>query len=314
MEPLKRFMWGKKDVDKSKSKDQLQISLPIEGSFKKVTGVRLVTDWPSRKFLGSLYSGYPPSVSPTIAFTPQARGREETIAYLNTGSSGSLTSLLTEQDKASEQIKRGPHTQGTREVQQILEEPTHHSLQQLYDLQREAEMKVHYGTPGVVMYNFSKSFGWNQTKGTNLPPLQLRNLDKRRKGIRFAASTAPYLPPINSLVPQQPTPSASTSHQKEKNERQVPRCPTPVSEPGGWRDVDPPEDIADIRLQAYFETPLGGGETDHSDEVSDEEVDENSEGESAPVIGLALTSSERRATAIKVIPVTSSQIRQVSIH
>lgn len=315
MEPIKKFLWCKSHV-KSKSKDRPHISLPVEGSFQKGASNNLFTKWPSRITPGSRHSGYPRSVSPTISFTPQGRGREETLEFLKKGTSESLSSLLTERDKASEHIKLGPNTKGTHEVQQILREPTYHSVQQLHSLQRRTEMEVRYGTPGAMIYNFSKSLGWNQAAGSQLPPLQLRCFNTRMNEIQFASASIPPLPfsPINWLIlPQQPAPEKSIPDGVNRDRLQYHGRSSPISEPGGWRDTEQ-VDIADMRPELTLEMPLGDTIAS-SDSSINEVVDEDSEGESYPCgIGVASTTSERQATAVKMTSVSNGQVRQVHMQ
>ncbi|KAI0456682.1 hypothetical protein F5B21DRAFT_467519 [Xylaria acuta] len=103
-------------------------------------------------------------------------------------------------------------------------------------------MAVRYGAPGVVIYNFSKSRGWN--RASRIPSLQLRDPD--------VSVPAVPLSPINWLVlPNLKPPQTSGCGYKDESREQWARS-SPVSEPGGWRDTE----------QMAHVTPLGGGERD----------------------------------------------------
>ncbi|RYC54140.1 hypothetical protein CHU98_g12069, partial [Xylaria longipes] len=242
----------------------------------------------------------------TIAFVPQDRGREETIAWLDAGTSESLVALLTERDQAARQVRRGPKTKGTREVQLILNKPSRKTVEKLHRVRRQAEMALRYGTPGVVMYKFSKSLGWNRASGSRVPSLQLSVSLLRGPRVRV-----PAVPPspINWLVlPTLKTPQISECGYKDEAREQWARSSSPVSEPGGWRDTEQ-MDTPNPRPDLTHVPPSGGGERDF---VPGEEEHEEDEGAYDPynTNDVPSTPSESCATAIKVIPLSASQTRE----
>lgn len=125
MKFIKHFFASKKKKSSQKPDQPAHVSEPVDGSFEKVTPE------------GSPRAVYPPQVSfhrqrsshysagnATLSFIPQEYARNETMAWLNSGTSNALESLLTERDRAAKQVQRGPMTKGTNEVQLILNEPS----------------------------------------------------------------------------------------------------------------------------------------------------------------------------------------------
>ncbi|KAI3329282.1 hypothetical protein HD806DRAFT_279377 [Xylariaceae sp. AK1471] len=320
MESIKRFFSPKKSKSKSKSKKRPRISSPVNGSFEKLTP----DSGPQAVYSPRLSSRRNNHVSrATTTFTPEDRGRAETIAWLNTGTSQSLATLLTERDQAAKQIRRGPKTKGTKEVQLILHKPSRKAVEQLHRVRRQAEMVVRYGAPGIVAYNFSKSLGWNQASASKLPPLQLRDFGTRMREIGTVSARLPAVPftPITWLVLPTPTAAQGPKLQRQalscevgdEQQEEPARSWSPVSEPGGWRDSEK-MDIADSRLDLTQEVPVG--EIEGLFVVGEEEEEEEEgEGEYDPydVNVVPVTPFESEATAIKVASVSSRQIRQVHV-
>ncbi|KAI8954200.1 hypothetical protein F4801DRAFT_596246 [Xylaria longipes] len=303
MDRIKRFFIPNKNASKTRYKKQ--ISSPVEGTFQRLSpksdSIAAYSPQLSshHQYCSDSHIGHE-----TIAFVPQDRGREETIAWLDAGTSESLVALLTERDQAARQVRRGPKTKGTREVQLILNKPSRKTVEKLHRVRRQAEMALRYGTPGVVMYKFSKSLGWNRASGSRVPSLQLR-------GPRVRVPAVPPSP-INWLVlPTLKTPQISECGYKDEAREQWARSSSPVSEPGGWRDTEQ-MDTPNPRPDLTHVTPSGGGERDF---VPGEEEHEEDEGAYDPynTNDVPSTPSESCATAIKVIPVCSQHIRKVKL-
>ncbi|KAI1750936.1 hypothetical protein F4782DRAFT_228426 [Xylaria castorea] len=301
MECIKRFFISNKVENKARSKKQ--ISSPVDGSFQRVS--------PENNFIAA-YSPRPSSRHQcssdshfghaTISFLPQDRGREETIAWLNTSTSESLVALLTAIDQAAKQVRRGPRTKGTREVQLILNEPSRRTVEKFHRVRKQAEMAVRYGTPGVVVYNFSKSCGWNSASTSRVPSLQLKDHRVNKPAVSFS--------PINWLVLPNLKPPQITDYSCKDESREW-ALSSPVSEPGGWRDTEQ-MDISDLKLDLTQVTLLKGGEKAFA---LGEEEHEDDEGEYGPynINDVPSTSSESYATAVKMIPVCSQDIRMVEL-
>ncbi|GAW21665.1 hypothetical protein ANO14919_111880 [Xylariales sp. No.14919] len=231
MQSIKKIFTSNKKKSKSKFRQDPQVSSPVEGSFETLTSERSLTNvYPSQLPSGDSHVG-----QATIDFIPQARGREETIAWLNT-------------DQAAKQIRRGPRTEATKEVQLILESPSCKTVEEFHHIRQQSEIAVRYGAPGVFVYNFSKSLGWNQASGSRLPSLQLRGFETRMKEIRNAYSSIPAVPfsPINWLALPKSTGAQQSEarrqlsnygHEYELQEQEV-WASSPISEPGGWRDSE----------------------------------------------------------------------------
>ncbi|KAI0009756.1 hypothetical protein F4779DRAFT_352499 [Xylariaceae sp. FL0662B] len=169
----------------------------------------------------------------TTTFTPEGRGKEAILAWLDTGESEALVHLLQERDLAERQVRRGPRTKGTREVQDVLRKPSIKTLEYFHRVRRQAELTIRYGVPGAVAYNFSKSLGWNKIAASRLPPLQLRSFGAMMKEHAGLFGDSPRIPPI----PSTPidwldlgTPGTSCHNGQFLS---------PISEVGGWRDTPP---------------------------------------------------------------------------
>ncbi|KAI8632026.1 hypothetical protein F5Y19DRAFT_422885 [Xylariaceae sp. FL1651] len=256
MDSIKRWLDPKKSKSKSKSKKRPQTNLPFSGNLEKLTpdrsyqtAIAPLSSSRQRK-KGDNQFGFT-----TTTFMPQERGRDATIALLNTGTPESLAKLLTERDHAAKQVRRGPKTKGTTEVQLILRKPSCKAVEKLYRVRQQAEVAVRYSAPAVVAYNFSRSLRWNQKSALKLPSLQLRAFGPAMmREIRTASAKIPAavpFAPIDWLV--LPTPTAATQgyvcEEDEESQPQPPaRCWSPVSEPGGWRDGATEEDIAALGL------------------------------------------------------------------
>ncbi|KAI0817964.1 hypothetical protein GGR55DRAFT_622808 [Xylaria sp. FL0064] len=143
-------------------------------------------------------------------------------------------------------------------------------------------MAIRYGMPGVVVYNFSRLFGWNKTASSKLPSLQLKDFETRMKEVESATASMRPIPfsPINWLKLPKPTaayqsmPGGLADCEDEGTVQQA-RSSSPISEAGGWRDGDH-VDIADWRLDPLYEMPMREREGNF---VAEEETDENYIGE-----------------------------------
>ncbi|KAI0910602.1 hypothetical protein F4823DRAFT_561778 [Ustulina deusta] len=318
MEHIKRFFASKKTKGKPKSMKRLEISSPVEASFKKLTPESSsITGYPARLSSRCQYRGDSAPGSAITSFIPRDRGREETISWLNTGTCESLASILTVRDQAAKQIRRAPRTKGTKEVQLILKKPSCKAVEQLHHLQKQTEMAIRYGAPGVVVYNFSKSLGWNQASTSRLPSLQLRDFETRMKELKVAAASIPAVPfsPMNwfvlaeSTIAHQPIPQRQLSNYEDGDELQPARSSSPISELGGWRESEQ-VDIADLRPDPPYSMPI----SEREGVWGTEEEGEDYEGEYDPYdINAPSTPYESQAIAIKVTPVWSRQIRQVRV-
>ncbi|KAI0553606.1 hypothetical protein F4679DRAFT_427678 [Xylaria curta] len=291
MERIKRLFIS----DKSESKPgfKKRISAPVEGSFRRLspegTSVAAYSPRAFSRHQCNSHFGHA-----TIPFVPQDRGREETIAWLNTGTSESLAALLTVRDQAATQVRRGPRTKGTREVQVILKEPSRKAVENLYHVQERAEVAIYYGVPGIVVHNLSKSCGRNRASTSRIPSLQLRDLE-------ISVLAVPSFLPINWPVLPNLTPPQMAGYGDGDGRS------SPISEPGGWRDIEQ-MDISVIKPNLTQVTWSGGGERNsaHGNEHEREYDPYNSN-------DVPSTPSERCATAIKVIPVCSQHIRKVKL-
>ncbi|KAK7744810.1 hypothetical protein SLS62_010043 [Diatrype stigma] len=110
-------------------------------------------------------------------FTPQAKGSEATLAWLEQRTPDALGRLLSERDRAEKQNSRGPRTKGTKEVKDILMKPCRTTVEQLQNVRNQAELTVRYGaTTGAVVYNLGKSLGrTTRSSAPKLPSLQLKD-------------------------------------------------------------------------------------------------------------------------------------------
>ncbi|KAI0428860.1 hypothetical protein F5Y09DRAFT_343267 [Xylaria sp. FL1042] len=229
----------------------LPISMSVEESSMKLTSESSpITKYSPRDSSHCGNIGDPHINNATISFIPQDRGREQTIAWLNTGTCESLTSLLTERDQAARQIQRGPRVKGTNEVQQILQNPSCKAVEQLHSLKKQTEMAMRFGMPGVVVHNFSRSFRWNKTASSKLPSLQLKDSGARVNEIESASAKVPPLPfsPIDWF--DLPIEGELANYEHEDTPQQV-RSWTPMSEPGGWREIKQ-VDITDLKPDSFY--------------------------------------------------------------
>ncbi|KAI0486546.1 hypothetical protein F4859DRAFT_511537 [Xylaria cf. heliscus] len=312
MERIKRIFISKKNKNKSRYKKQ--ISSPVEGSFHILSAEsNSIAAYPLRPSSHRQHSNDSNVDHATIAFVPRDRGREATIEWLHAGTSESLVALLTEKDHAAHEIRRGPKTKGTREVQRILSKPSRKTVEKLHRVREQAEMAVRYGAPGVVVYNFSRSWGWNLSSGARMPSLQLRR-DPRANRVVPAVPFSPInwlvLPNLGTIVTQRPQDRVSDCGYDERVMGEWARSSSPISEPGGWRDTEQMDD-SNSRLDLARATPLRGEERDS---VSGEEHGED-EGEYDPynTIDVPVTPPECQATAITMIPACGQDIREVKL-
>ncbi|KAI8965939.1 hypothetical protein F5Y11DRAFT_234645 [Daldinia sp. FL1419] len=119
-------------------------------------------------------------------WTPQSHGEEETLAYIETGSSYDLARLLDERDRVGKKARRCSRPKCEKETRVVLREPAIHSVMQLHQVCRQAEVVARYGLTGKIAYNFSKPTGWNRLNLSRLPSLQLRpprKASKKRRGL-----------------------------------------------------------------------------------------------------------------------------------
>ncbi|KAI1277153.1 hypothetical protein F5Y07DRAFT_114415 [Xylaria sp. FL0933] len=251
-------------MSKPNCEKRFQVDMPVKRSFRKPTSERSsMAKHPHEDASPCQNIGDPHSSNASISFMPQDHGREQTIAWLNTGAYESLASLLTERDQAASQIRRGPRAKGTNEVQQILKNPSCKTVEQLHCLKKQTEMAVRYGKPGVVVYNFSRLVGWNKTTSSKLPSLQLKDFETRMKEVESAtASMGPIqFSPINWLkIPKpiaayQSMPGGGLADCEDEDTVQQARSLSPLSEVGGWRDGNQ-VDIAESRLDPLYEMPM----------------------------------------------------------
>ncbi|KAI1428371.1 hypothetical protein F5Y12DRAFT_57472 [Xylaria sp. FL1777] len=318
MDSIKRF-FTKKNKDKPTCKKRPKISSPIERNCEKLTVENSsVSGYPPRLSSCHRYRGQSHISSATTSFIPRDRAREETITWLNSGTYESLAPLLTERDKAAKQIRRGPRTKGTKEVQLILKNPSRNAVEQLHRLQQQTEMAIRYGAPGVVVYNFSKSLGWNQASTFRLSSLQSKDFETIMKEMSIASAAMPPIPfsPMNWLVLPEPTiahqsgprrPLQPLSNYEHADELQQARSSSPISEPGGWRDSEQ-VDIADLGPEL-----LRDSETEVIRVIGEREGEDH-KGEYDPYDNNVVSGPfESQAIAMTVTPVYSQQIRQVSV-
>ncbi|KAH8164093.1 hypothetical protein CIB48_g4140 [Xylaria polymorpha] len=270
MEYIKQLFTSNRNENKARYKKQT--NLPVEGGFHSISPKsKPMAAYHPRASSNYQYSNDSHLEYATTAFIPQDRGREETIEWLNSGTSESLVALLTAQERAAKQVQRGPRTKGTREVQLILNKPSRKTVERLHHVRERAEMAVRYSTPVVVIYNFSKSCGWNRAPASRIPSLQLRD---HKVGVPAASlSTIKSLVPLNlkSLVTQ-------CLQQQVSDCGDQYRSWSPVSEPGGWRDTEE-MNTPSMRLDITHATPLEGRERDV---ILGEEEHEGDEGEYDP--------------------------------
>ncbi|KAI1260994.1 hypothetical protein F5Y18DRAFT_440790 [Xylariaceae sp. FL1019] len=273
MESIKRFLHIRST---SSTKNRRKSSATVEGTFEKNN------------------SHLQEAGNVTSPFTPTERGRNATIEFLNSGTLDSLKALLSERDTAAKQVRRGPKTKGTKEVQLILRQPSRKTVAQLHRACHQAGIAIKYGATGVVAYNFSKSFGWNQSAAFT-PPLQLKQFGEIMQDVRpTTGRISSVFTPIDWLVlPSRSQEQAQESPREALGDKPEDscegqdveqRCWTPFSEPGGWRDC---EEMPEVFC-------IGEGE-------EGEEEDEFDQG----------CTSE--ALAVSVTSIASQQVRTVQV-
>ncbi|KAJ2994673.1 hypothetical protein NUW58_g1499 [Xylaria curta] len=251
MERIRPRRRSKRNEGKPKRKE---INSPIEGRATKLTlDSGLIFPYPPHISSQSQWDSDACAGRETTTFVPQDRGREETIAYLNAGTSESLHALLTERDQAAKQVQNGPKTRGTQEIQEILDQPSCKTVAQFHEVRQRSEMTVRYGTAGVVMYNFSKSWGWNRRNSTSrLPSLQLKSSGTMMRGVAPVSIPAVPFSPIDWFILPEPTttqqPRSRQEFSESEHEGEMPGCLSPISEPGGWRDLGITGSIDEIPL------------------------------------------------------------------
>ncbi|KAI2640552.1 hypothetical protein GGS26DRAFT_599629 [Hypomontagnella submonticulosa] len=165
-----------------------------------------------------------------MGFTPQSQGSAATLAWLESGTLEDLTQLLGERDHAAKQLRCGPKTMGTAEVQLILREPSIRSMEHLHRVRDDAELTLKYGAPGRVAYNFSKSFTWNKNNAQKVPSLQLMDFEetmvKDHRGLFTNLSQYPPILPTQSWLDLRASKISTGNNQS----------PSPITEPVLVRD------------------------------------------------------------------------------
>ncbi|GAP86099.1 hypothetical protein SAMD00023353_0302280 [Rosellinia necatrix] len=252
---------------------------------------------------------------PKITFTPQARGHNETLLWVNTGTSESIGALLMARDRAVKELRRGLRTKGTKEIQKILSEPSLESVEQLHDVQIRNQVALRYGTPGVVAYNFSRSLGWNRASASQPSPPQLIDIGTRPPKVGDTPKDTQIAPsfPIDWIVLPDSTATQQTTPQRQpqphycpndKLEEDAGRSLSVVSEPGGWRDIEQ-MDVADFRLDFTRDMEL---------ELAGEQFCQSGDDEYDPydVNTTTGTPFEGQATLVTLTQ-TSGMIRQIRI-
>lgn len=316
MESIKRLFTAKKDESQFHSKERPEISPPVAGSLVKLTPGNSPPVPPQGPSLCRQYH----TNHATTTFTPVDRGREETLAWLTKGTLESLKALLTSRDQHARQVRRGPKTKGTREVQLILKQPSRKTVEQLHGIKQQAELNILCGAIGIVYYNFSRSFGWNKASVTRVPSLQLQDLVTRMRGIKTVSMSLPAVlyTPIDWLVLPTPTaaqkpkpqPKISSGEHEEEEQEEPARCWSP--EPGGWRDSRY-TDITDMRAdftlnmsskkgEVHFTTSEKDEEGEEAEDDVEADEEENSKGEYDPddVDIVTVTPDGIEAMAIKI--------------
>ncbi|KAI1083207.1 hypothetical protein F5B20DRAFT_529051 [Whalleya microplaca] len=294
MEAIKKWLNPKK----KKKANKKQTSPPLNCSSSES-----LTDSKAKPTFGSA----------TTTFTPEGRGRDATLAWLDTGRSEALVDLLQERDIAESQVRRGPKTKGTKEVQDILRKPSMKTIEYLHRVRRQAELTVRYGVPGAVAYNFSKSLGWNKIAASQLPPLEFRDFGAMMKEHRVLFSNSPRIP---STPPTPPTPidwlDLGTSGPLCGNGRSL----SPISEPGGWRDT-PPEDIERPVARLGF---VGDDECEDEEDMTLSDIDPDIERELDLYDYLSTTPNTdmtgdvgvvSEARILTVTPVSTRQVQEI---
>ncbi|KAI1416059.1 hypothetical protein F5Y13DRAFT_206991 [Hypoxylon sp. FL1857] len=227
MESMKRFLNpGKKDGRRNTEDIKRQISWPLENS-------------PHRQEQVNVRASVYKQNNVRVDFAPRTQGKRATLAFANSGRPNDLAKLLDEQNRAERHVSQGPKTIGNKEVHLILREPSIRSVERFYHVRKQAELSMKYGIPGEVAYNFSRSVTWNQT---NAPSLQLAGFEHR--GV-FSNTPGPM--PISSPL------STCSTMVYTSNSRQL----SPISEPGGWRDLPyPNSEESEFNLRGSVRVPL----------------------------------------------------------
>ncbi|KAI0017250.1 hypothetical protein F4780DRAFT_614157 [Xylariomycetidae sp. FL0641] len=302
MEAIKRWL----DPKKKKASDRPGVSWSASGSFDRLQDQRTF-DVAQREI----------SVV-TPAFIPRDRGRQETLAWMNSGTFDNLNPILKVRDRAARQVRRGPKTKGTSQVQRILRRPTRETVEQLHRVCRQAEMTVRYGRPAAAAYNFSFPLSWNQATGPRLPPLRLRNFgDSMGRGNQRASQT-PAVPfkPIDWLIlpgskeAEEQDSSSSVNEEGGSNIDPGGIMPRPASRmsPSREQDVDDNEMHPGLpSIPPNFEVECDPYMEEEDDDPYDDDLDD-SYGQAAEAAWVA---SEARALTVIQVPV--QKVRKVRI-
>ncbi|KAI2467748.1 hypothetical protein F4781DRAFT_300683 [Annulohypoxylon bovei var. microspora] len=164
-------------------------------------------------------------------FIPRTQGHEATIAYLHSGRTSDLSQLLGERDRAERLVYQGPKTKATREVQEILREPSIQSVEQFYRVYMQAEFSLKYGIAGELVYNFSKPPSWNKANVPRLPSPQPKDFSTMMKGQKALIRNSSHIP-RNPATPIDWIDTETSRSLARSNSRPL----SVISEPGGWRD------------------------------------------------------------------------------
>ncbi|KAI0189242.1 hypothetical protein F4808DRAFT_465990 [Astrocystis sublimbata] len=261
------------------------ISSPVEGSFRRLTPeIYPVAAFPLRPPSHNQYNNESYFEQATTSIAPQERGREEIMGWLDTGAPDSLAALREVIHNADKQARRRPKAKGKKEVQLTLEKPSHEAVNMLHRVHSEAARFIRYS---AAIYNFSKSGSWNCVSPTRKPSLQVR--DTRVK----------LCPPLNWLELPQP---------EHLPHYDISRSSSPISEPGGWRDID--QETSDLRPNSprmtTFEERVWRSIQDSGEDREDEEECESNNSDDVPP-----TPSVRVAQVARMISARNFYIRDL---
>ncbi|OTA96938.1 hypothetical protein M434DRAFT_27281 [Hypoxylon sp. CO27-5] len=222
MKLAKKLLGPNRKAEKKNPENRTQISPPLET-------LPSGHEWERTNTRAGLYQDIE---NAKMSFTPQAQGEQATLAYTEYGRLDDLNRLVGDRDRAEKQLYRGPKTQGNKEVQLILQEPSIKSMEQFYSACKQAEISVRYGIPGEFVYNFSKTFAWNKTHAMKVSSLQLTDVDTGKRKHKGLLSNTPHTPPI-SYPPIDWFDMGASKTSTNSNSRRL----STITEPGGWRDL-----------------------------------------------------------------------------
>ncbi|KAI0140938.1 hypothetical protein F4776DRAFT_539435 [Hypoxylon sp. NC0597] len=255
MKSIKKLLSpNRKDGKKKNAESRRQISPPLD-------------TLPHQRVQSDTHAGiYQDIYNAKMNFTPRTQGGQATLAYTEYGRPDDLTWLFGERDRAERQLYRGPKTKGNKEVQLILREPSIKSVEQFHSACKQAEISARYGIPGEFVYNFSRTFTWNQANATKVSSLQLRDFDtgkRKHKGL-FRSTPPTSLPLIDWFDLEAPRTSNSSNGRRLST----------ISEPGGWRDLSYTDVYEEpgFNLCSSAAVPLDADADDDGWEVEEAEI------------------------------------------